>query len=134
MARDDPLATRVWKMYARTKAALPHAQRMENLTWRMMTMALKKMPGKDGKEGESQLTPALGTKDLRADFAKPSLAGSAHFPTKREQSPSGPAGAGDDQVRGRRPDKAAARVRVVGFEGKNQDGDDEEYVTICYIN
>jgi GATA-binding protein len=30
LAKDDPLATKVWKMYARTKANLPHAQRMEN--------------------------------------------------------------------------------------------------------
>ena len=33
LAKEDPLATQVWKMYARTKANLPHAQRMENLTW-----------------------------------------------------------------------------------------------------
>jgi hypothetical protein len=26
-------------MYARTKATLPHAQRMENITWRMMALA-----------------------------------------------------------------------------------------------
>ena len=42
MAKDDPLATQVWRMYARQKATLPHAQRMENLTWRMMALALKK--------------------------------------------------------------------------------------------
>lgn len=39
LAKEDPLATQVWKMYARTKAHLPHAQRMENLTWRMMALA-----------------------------------------------------------------------------------------------
>lgn len=42
LSREDPLATQVWKMYARTRASLPHAQRMENLTWRMMAMALRK--------------------------------------------------------------------------------------------
>ena len=28
-------------MYANTKGTLPHAQRMENITWRMMVLALK---------------------------------------------------------------------------------------------
>ncbi|KAG1752920.1 hypothetical protein EDB19DRAFT_1892897 [Suillus lakei] len=42
LAKQDPLATQVWKMYARQKAHLPHAQRMENITWRMMALALKK--------------------------------------------------------------------------------------------
>ena len=42
LQRKDPLATQVWRLYARTKANLPHAQRMENLTWRMMGMALRR--------------------------------------------------------------------------------------------
>ncbi|KAG8777651.1 hypothetical protein FRC16_004079, partial [Serendipita sp. 398] len=42
LSKEDPLATQVWKLFARTKATLPHAQRMENLTWRMMAMALRK--------------------------------------------------------------------------------------------
>ena len=42
LQREDPLATQVWRLYARTKANLPHAQRMENLTWRMMGMALRR--------------------------------------------------------------------------------------------
>ncbi len=32
----------------------------------------------------------------------------------------------EPETRGRRADKALAHVRVVGFEGKNQDGDGEE--------
>ena len=32
----------------------------------------------------------------------------------------------EPEARGRRPDKAMAKVRVVGFEGKNQDVDGEE--------
>lgn len=42
LSKEDPLATQVWRMYARTKAQLPHAQRMENLTWRMMALALRR--------------------------------------------------------------------------------------------
>ena len=52
LAREDPLATQVWKMYARQKATLPHAQRMENLTWRMMALALKKKKEDEGREKE----------------------------------------------------------------------------------
>ena len=52
MAREDPLATQVWKMYARTKASLPHAQRMENLTWRMMAMALKRKQQRQGSSDD----------------------------------------------------------------------------------
>ena len=50
LANGDPLAAQVWKMYARDKAALPHAQRMENLTWRMMALALKKKKRKEELE------------------------------------------------------------------------------------
>ncbi|KDQ21539.1 hypothetical protein BOTBODRAFT_206053 [Botryobasidium botryosum FD-172 SS1] len=50
MAKEDPLATKVWKMFSRTKASLPHAQRMENLTWRMMALALRKKREEDKRE------------------------------------------------------------------------------------
>jgi GATA-binding protein len=40
MQRQDPLATQIWKFYARTKQALPAQERMENLTWRMMHVKL----------------------------------------------------------------------------------------------
>lgn len=42
MAKKDPLATQVWKMYAKQKATLANGARMENLTWRMMAMTLRK--------------------------------------------------------------------------------------------
>ncbi|GMF81275.1 unnamed protein product [Aspergillus oryzae] len=42
MQRQDPLATQIWKLYSRTKAQLPNQERMENLTWRMMAMSLKR--------------------------------------------------------------------------------------------
>lgn len=41
MAVDDPLATQIWRLYSRTKAQLPNAERLENLTWRMMSMKMK---------------------------------------------------------------------------------------------
>lgn len=42
MQKKDPLATQIWKLYARTKKSLPNQQRMENLTWRMMAMTLRR--------------------------------------------------------------------------------------------
>lgn len=90
LAKDDPLATQVWKMYARQKATLPHAQRMENLTWRMMALALKKR-----KEDE----------EARLEKEK--------LDPKSDE-------------RGRRIDKGKAKVRVVGFDGTNQDGVEEQ--------
>ncbi|KAK4237847.1 nitrogen catabolic enzyme regulatory protein [Achaetomium macrosporum] len=41
MQRQDPLATQVWKFYAKTKQLLPAQERMENLTWRMMHLKLR---------------------------------------------------------------------------------------------
>lgn len=42
MQKKDPLATQIWRLYSRTKAQLPNQERMENLTWRMMAMSLKR--------------------------------------------------------------------------------------------
>jgi len=42
LQKEDPLSIQMWRLYARTKANLPHAQRMENLTWRMVGMALRR--------------------------------------------------------------------------------------------
>ncbi|KKZ66155.1 hypothetical protein EMCG_08111 [[Emmonsia] crescens] len=42
MRKQDPLATQIWKLYSRTKSQLPNQERMENLTWRMMAMNLRK--------------------------------------------------------------------------------------------
>jgi GATA-binding protein len=42
MQKNDPLATQIWKLYSKAKTQLPNAARMENLTWRMMTMSMKR--------------------------------------------------------------------------------------------
>ncbi|KAH6607169.1 nitrogen regulatory area [Trichoderma cornu-damae] len=42
MQDDDPLAAQVWKFFNKTKQQLPNQQRMENLTWRMMALNLRK--------------------------------------------------------------------------------------------
>ena len=42
MAKQDPLGIQMWKLFSRTKAQLPNQERMDNLTWRMMSMNLKR--------------------------------------------------------------------------------------------
>lgn len=42
MQKKDPLATQIWRLYSKTKKQLPNQERMENLTWRMMAMSLRK--------------------------------------------------------------------------------------------
>lgn len=113
LAKEDPLATQVWKMYARTKATMPHAQRMENITWRMMALALKKK-----KEDEDR---AKGG-DLQSEG-------------QVDGQPSDPTQLSSDDIlkeeqteRGRTFDKGKGKVKVVGFDGTNQDGTDENDV------
>ena len=42
MQKKDPLATQIWRLYSKTRTQLPNQQRMENLTWRMMGMNLRR--------------------------------------------------------------------------------------------
>lgn len=48
MQKKDPLGTQIWKLYHKTKGQLPNGERLENLTWRMMSMNLRR------KEAERQ--------------------------------------------------------------------------------
>lgn len=111
MAKEDPLATQVWKMYARQKAQLPHAQRMENLTWRMMALALKKKKDEEARLNADLTNELPGTPDVSPD--QPSSNGT---PEARNET----------GERGRRIDKGKARVRVLGFDGTSQDGLEED--------
>lgn len=52
MQKKDPLGTQIWKLYSKTKTRLPNQERMENLTWRMMAMNLKRR-----KQMQAMLVP-----------------------------------------------------------------------------
>lgn len=43
MQKKDPIGTQIWKLYNKQKSQLPNSERMENLTWRMMSMNLRRM-------------------------------------------------------------------------------------------
>ena len=42
MQKKDPLGTQIWKLYHKQKGQLPNSERLENLTWRMMSMNLRR--------------------------------------------------------------------------------------------
>ena len=129
LAREDPLATQVWKMYARQKATLPHAQRMENLTWRMMALALKKKKEDENRERARELGESAADAQKGGDSALAQSGGE-----KSADTSAPPAGGAEPAERGRTIDKGKARVQVVGFDGANQDGTDEnECVPIVIV-
>ncbi|BGP16591.1 hypothetical protein JCM10213_000495 [Rhodosporidiobolus nylandii] len=42
LSRKDPIAAQVWRMFHKAKNTMPNGARMENLTWRLMSMTLRK--------------------------------------------------------------------------------------------
>ncbi|KAI0266754.1 hypothetical protein BC834DRAFT_969276 [Gloeopeniophorella convolvens] len=121
LAKEDPLATQVWKMYARTKANLPHAQRMENLTWRMMALALKKKKEDEARQGgqadEAEQNGVTVKKEASEDAGVGTFSPAIAEGVKEETV---------EEERGRRIDKGKGKVSVVGFDGANQDGTEED--------
>lgn len=56
MQSEDPLAAQIWKFFTRTKQQLPNQQRMENLTWRMMALNLRRRQQQQQREQQQQKT------------------------------------------------------------------------------
>lgn len=42
MQKNDPLGTHMWKIISKVKTQITNHERMENMTWRLMAMSLKK--------------------------------------------------------------------------------------------
>lgn len=97
MAKKDPLASQVWKAYAKDRGAMPNGARMENLTWRLMHLTLKKTEEREAKE------------------AAAAAAAAAAVTVKQEETIPEPAPGPPPPVpeRGRSKGKS----RVVGFQG-----------------
>jgi GATA-binding protein len=88
---------------------------MENITWRMMALALKKKKG----EEEVRQNPEV-TKEKQSTPSQPDV-------TPDQQASDDTSEAKDELgERGRRIDKGKPRVRVIGFDGTNQDGPEED--------
>ena len=43
MEKMDPLGTQIWRLYSKQKKTMPNSERMENLSWRLMSVKLKNM-------------------------------------------------------------------------------------------
>lgn len=71
MDKQDPLQAQVWKMYKDQKAELPNKERMENLTWRMMNIKLRKMMQDKDKEAQDPARygyqPVLQLREAKMD-------------------------------------------------------------------
>jgi GATA-binding protein len=110
LSKRDPLAAQVWKTYAKRKASMPQSQRMENLTWKMMALALKKKREEEGAPSVSHDDPPQLAAALAADVPAPTAGEtSAAFGS-----------------RGRTMGKGKAKVTVVGFDDGKQDPVEEE--------
>lgn len=124
MAKKDPLATQVWRAYARAKYTMPHASRMENLTWRMMHLNMKK--GDDKITSDIQGTQHPSQTAARFSGAAQQQPESLQLSQSSESAasaPQPPGSAGEEGERGRRKGKS----RVVGFSAANRD---PRYVTL----
>ncbi|KAJ6151330.1 Nitrogen regulatory protein nrfA [Penicillium chermesinum] len=73
LQRQDPLAAQIWRLYTRTKSQLPNQERMENLTWRMMAMSLKRKEREQARILQAQ-----------KDSASPSASGIAQLHLSHE--------------------------------------------------
>ncbi|KAK5458168.1 Sodium- and chloride-dependent GABA transporter 1 [Exophiala xenobiotica] len=58
LQKKDPLGTQIWKLYHRTKSRLPNQERMENLTWRMMAMNLRRQKEQERQQAEAAYAEA----------------------------------------------------------------------------
>uniref|UniRef100_V5EEL7 GATA-type domain-containing protein n=3 Tax=Ustilaginomycotina TaxID=452284 RepID=V5EEL7_KALBG len=111
MSKKDPLATQVWKMYAKQKSQLPNGARMENLTWRMMAMTLRKKKEQEAAEAKV----ALEAQSNASNASRSHASSARHSPTLSTKS-----GAGSRRSSGSFPGDAFAggftAIQPAGFD------------------
>lgn len=78
LQKQDPLGTQIWKLYSKTKTRLPNQERMENLTWRMMAMNLKRREREQALYAHRLRIHEQLTNSVTVRAARPSL--SKHHP------------------------------------------------------
>ncbi|ROT37560.1 hypothetical protein SODALDRAFT_279799 [Sodiomyces alkalinus F11] len=79
--REDPLVTQMWKFFHRTKQSLPNQERMENLSWRLMAIDLRKMR----TQQEEEMAAASRQSALRDTGAPNAPSGIAQLRKTSEQ-------------------------------------------------
>ncbi|KAH7361281.1 area protein [Pyrenochaeta sp. MPI-SDFR-AT-0127] len=87
MQKNDPLGTQIWKLYSRAKTQLPNAERMENLTWRMMAMNMRRAE-LDRNKGSQSTQSTQSTQSAQSSEMMPPPAAASTRPPPRS-APSG---------------------------------------------
>ncbi|KAL8716151.1 MAG: hypothetical protein Q9220_000056 [cf. Caloplaca sp. 1 TL-2023] len=65
MQKKDPLGTQMWRLFSRTKSQLPNQERLENLTWRMMAMNLRRSGQERARISQQNKSAPSGIARLR---------------------------------------------------------------------
>lgn len=95
MAAKDPLSTHLWRLYAKSKAGLPDGARMENLTWRLMSLKLNKQKAQAAEE--ERLRTQTTTESSSASASQQAAAA-----TVRHEMPAAAASDNESPDRGRK--------------------------------
>nr|WRH23632.1 GATA type zinc finger protein asd-4 [Naematelia aurantialba] len=115
LAKTDPLAAQVWKAYAKARETMPNGQRMENLTWRMMHLTLRRQEELAAiKEAEEREQARQQEEKKNGEENKPS-----ETTTEKSQSP----GKNEaDKAGGERnePDKSSSSTPVEAERGRSK--------------
>mgnify|MGYP001601923490 FL=1 len=69
LSKKDPIAAQVWRMFNKAKQTLPNGARMENLTWRLMSMTLKKRREETAAAEAEAMKVAMASREADAAAA-----------------------------------------------------------------
>lgn len=69
LSKKDPIAAQVWRMFNKAKQTLPNGARMENLTWRLMSMTLKKRREETAAAEAEAMAAAMARREADAAAA-----------------------------------------------------------------
>ncbi|KAI7847706.1 hypothetical protein BDC45DRAFT_472205 [Circinella umbellata] len=83
--KEDPLGSQVWRLYTKAKDTLPNGSRLENLTWRMMAMNLRKKQLEEQKQ-QQQLKEVQKLKVEQEDEVMEPIELNQPFPMKSKTS------------------------------------------------
>ncbi|KAF2689082.1 hypothetical protein K458DRAFT_399911 [Lentithecium fluviatile CBS 122367] len=73
MQKNDPLGTQIWKLYSKARTQLPNAERMENLTWRMMALNMRRAAERERNKGRAQRDQMKPPPTTAAPAPRPAL-------------------------------------------------------------
>lgn len=117
MQKKDPLATQIWKLYSKTRSRLPNSERMENLTWRMMSMNLRRKEmerrGLVTHLSMREQQRGIGLSDNRCRLSTPASALSSALSSPSAPKPNPPSGIA--QLR-QSADQAAGQVEAMNLD------------------